>query len=70
MVPDRQGEGIGSALLRDGLERADAQGIPSWLETSKARNAAYYEGFGFVTLADERAPDDGPRIWFMRREPA
>jgi ribosomal protein S18 acetylase RimI-like enzyme len=70
VAPERQGEGIGTALMRDGLATADREGVPSWLETSRADNAAYYERFGFRTVADEHAPGDGPRIWFMRREPA
>ena len=67
VAPERQGEGIGSALMRDGLARSDNQGVASWLETSKARNAVYYEGFGFRTVVDEDAPGGGPHIWFMRR---
>lgn len=69
VVPERQGEGLGSALMRDGLARADSQGVATWLETSKARNAAYYEGFDFRTVVDEDAPGGGPHIWFMRRDP-
>lgn len=70
VAPERQGQGLGGALMRDGLSRADAEGFPVWLETSKATNAAYYEGFGFATMQDEDAPGGGPHIWFMRRDPA
>lgn len=67
--PARQGEGIGSALVRYGVERAEDDGVPAFLETSKARNVPYYERFGFRTAAEEDAPDGGPHIWFMRLDP-
>jgi ribosomal protein S18 acetylase RimI-like enzyme len=70
VAPERQGQGLGSVLMRDGVERADAEGVPIWLETSKANNAAYYERFGFRVAVDEDAPGAGPHIWFMRRDPA
>jgi len=70
VAPNKQGTGLGSALMRDGLERADEARIPVWLETSKARNAALYERFGFEVVADEDAPEGGPHIWFMLRPPA
>jgi ribosomal protein S18 acetylase RimI-like enzyme len=70
VAPERQGEGLGSVLMRDGLTVADRDGVATWLETSTARNAAYYERFGFRTLVEEDAPEGGPHIWFMRREPA
>ena len=69
VAPERQGEGIGTALMHDGLARADRDGVAAWLETSKATNAAYYERFGFRTVVDEDAPGGGPHIWFMRRDP-
>ena len=69
VTPERQGEGLGSALMHDGLARADREGVPTWLETSKSTNADYYEGFGFHTVVDEDAPGGGPHIWFMRRDP-
>ena len=68
--PEHQGEGFGSALMRDGLASVDRDGVPTWLETSRANNVAYYERFGFHTVVDEDAPDGGPHIWFMRRDPA
>ncbi len=70
VAPERQGEGLGTALMHDGLSAADRVGVPSWLETSKSENARYYEAFGFRTVADEDAPGGGPHIWFMRRDPA
>lgn len=70
VVPERQREGLGTALMHDGLARADREGISTWLETSRAANAVYYEGFGFRTVIDEDAPGGGPHIWFMRRDPS
>jgi ribosomal protein S18 acetylase RimI-like enzyme len=70
VAPERQGRGLGTLLLRDGLARADREGVASWLETSRSNNAAYYERFGFGTVVDADAPDGGPHIWFMRRDPA
>jgi ribosomal protein S18 acetylase RimI-like enzyme len=69
VVPERQGQGLGTALMLDGLT-AQGQGVPAWLETSRADNVAYYERFGFRTVEDADAPDRGPHIWFMRRDPA
>ena len=70
VVPEHQGEGIGTALMRDGLARGEDDGAPAWLETSRANNVAYYERFGFNTVVDEDAPGGGPHIWFMRRDPS
>src|SRR5213592_3271679 len=36
--PPAQGRGIGSALLRPGLELCDREGLPAYLESSKERN--------------------------------
>jgi len=70
VAPERQGEGLGSALMRDGLARWNHHRAPTWLETSRVDNVVYYERFGFRTVVDEDAPDGGPHIWFMRRDPA
>jgi GNAT superfamily N-acetyltransferase len=65
--PPQQGRGVGSALLRFGLERADALGVDAFLETAVEANVAYYERFGF-RVVEEGEVDEGPRIWFMRAE--
>jgi GNAT superfamily N-acetyltransferase len=46
--PDRQGRGIGGALVRTGLAGADAAGVPAFLVTSNPRNVPLYEHLGFA----------------------
>lgn len=67
--PEWRGTGIGRALMEHGLDRARADGAPAFLETGTAANVPYYERFGFRAVANEPAPDGGPRIWFMRWDP-
>jgi len=62
---DRQGRGIGSALLADWLSDVDAAGQPAWLETSRARNLPFYRRFGF-RVAEEIALQGVP-VWLMHR---
>jgi len=64
-----RGTGLGRALIDHGLANADADGAPAWLVTSKRRNVTLYERFGFAVDAAELAPEGGPELWFMRREP-
>lgn len=68
-VPDFQGRGIGSALLRDMLWRADAEGMPAYLEATTPGNRALYERHGYVSLGEITLPDGGPTLWRMWREP-
>ena len=67
--PSRQGEGIGGALVRHGIDLAQSDGVPAFLETGKARNVPYYERFGFRIAREDDAPGGGPHIWFMRLDP-
>jgi ribosomal protein S18 acetylase RimI-like enzyme len=66
--PVHQGRGIGSALLRSGLDRADGDRLPAYLEASSARNRALYERHGFV-VTGEIQTGDSPPLWPMWREP-
>ncbi|WP_116209898.1 GNAT family N-acetyltransferase [Streptomyces olivoreticuli] len=67
--PAGQGRGHGAALLRSGLAKADAAGLPAYLESSKPSNLPFYEHFGFTVQDELRLPGDGPTLWPMRREP-
>ncbi|MDX6659024.1 MAG: hypothetical protein QOH62_3817 [Solirubrobacteraceae bacterium] len=68
--PSAQGRGIGSALLRPGLELCDRDGLPAYLESSKERNVAFYARFGFRVTEEVRMPGDGPSVWPMWRDPS
>ncbi|MFE9142378.1 GNAT family N-acetyltransferase [Streptomyces tubercidicus] len=67
--PAAQGQGHGAALLRSGLAKADAMGMPVGLESSKRSNLAFYEHFGFTVRQEVQLPGGGPTLWVMRREP-
>jgi GNAT superfamily N-acetyltransferase len=66
---DRQGQGLGSAMLREVLTRVDANGLPAYLESSNERNLPLYERNGFLVIGELRALGRGPAIWRMWREP-
>jgi GNAT superfamily N-acetyltransferase len=65
----RQGQGIGSALMRPTLQRADSAGLPTYIEASSQRSAALYERLGFLHIDVLELPDGGPPVWLMRRAP-
>ena len=65
--PAAQGRGLGSALVRQGLERADAAGRPVVLLTSNPVNVGFYERHGFEVAAERSLPAAGPPGWAMVR---
>jgi ribosomal protein S18 acetylase RimI-like enzyme len=67
--PERQGTGIGGALMAPGLERCDRDGTPAYLEATSDRNRALYERHGFRAQGGIPLPD-GPTVWRMWRDPA
>jgi GNAT superfamily N-acetyltransferase len=67
--PDRQGDGVGSALIRPGLDLCDREALPAYLETGKERNLAFYGRHGFRVTEEIQLPK-GPPIWLMWRDPA
>jgi GNAT superfamily N-acetyltransferase len=67
--PDRQGQGIGSQLIRPGLDLCDRERLPAYLETGKEANLAFYGRHGFQVLERLDLPK-GPPVWFLWREAA
>jgi ribosomal protein S18 acetylase RimI-like enzyme len=64
--PEHQGEGLGSALLVEGLAHADRAGVPCYLQATTPASVALYERHGFVTSAPLSVLDCPP-LWPMRR---
>lgn len=67
--PEQQGKGIGAALMRPVLAKADAAGLPCYLETMKEKNLAIYQKYGFKVVEEGAMPKGGLYVWFMVREP-
>jgi GNAT superfamily N-acetyltransferase len=64
--PQRQREGLATALLMPILHDADRLGIACYLETSTADNRRFYERRGF-TQATEIVLPGGPPTWWLHR---
>lgn len=69
VAPEAQGLGVGSRLLRAGLDRLDAANQAAYLETGTERNVALYRRHGFEVISEHRARADAPTMWSMWREP-
>ena len=67
--PDRQGRGLGSAMLRPVLARCDAEGIPAYLEATTQRNRDLYARHGFRQTATIEVAGCPP-LYAMLRQPA
>ncbi|MFI8002392.1 GNAT family N-acetyltransferase [Streptomyces sp. NPDC086010] len=67
--PQRQGEGIGEALMSGVLERCDREGVPAYLEASSERSRGLYERLGFRFMGKAVELPEGPLMWPMWREP-
>lgn len=64
--PSAQGTGRGGAVIRAGLERADAERLPVCLETAREENLGLYRRFGFE-VTSEWTVRDSPLVWSMTR---
>lgn len=67
VLPERQGQGIGTRLLRRFCEEVDRAGDGAYLETDKPENVRLYERFSFAVIA--RETPFGVATWFMWRTP-
>ncbi len=64
-----QKQGIGSALLKTMLPVCDREGWAAYLECSNERNLPLYNRHGFRVIGEYDIFRNGPRVWFMLRDP-
>lgn len=64
---EKQGGGIGSALLAPMLHRCDETETAAYLESSKESNLSFYARHGFAVRERIELPE-GPPLWLMWRE--
>lgn len=67
--PDRQGQGLGSALLAHHGTLLDAAGRAAYLVATTARSRDLYLRHGYAVRSLFHLPLAGPPMWGMWREP-
>jgi ribosomal protein S18 acetylase RimI-like enzyme len=67
--PPCQGQGIGGMLMQPVLARAEADGLPCYLETSNERNVPFYRKHGFMAVSEGVVPKTNLSVWAMLRKP-
>jgi GNAT superfamily N-acetyltransferase len=65
--PRSRGQGLGMSLLASNLAVIDAEGVPSYLESSNPANDARYQRHGFRPITRFSAPAGGPVVTGMWR---
>lgn len=69
--PERQRQGLGKALVKPILERADRDGVVCRLETADPNNIPFYTRLGFDVVDTAFSPiPGGPTLTTFRRSPA
>jgi GNAT superfamily N-acetyltransferase len=66
--PDHRGQGLGLGLLAENLKRMDAEGIPTYLESSNPDNNRRYERLGFRQVGEFTTPDGRRTVATMWRD--
>jgi GNAT superfamily N-acetyltransferase len=67
-LPERQGQGLGAAILQPVLRRCDEEGHRAYLESTNPKNRSLYRRHGFVE-AGEIPVAGGPSLMQMWRDP-
>jgi GNAT superfamily N-acetyltransferase len=66
---DHRGKGIGMRLLAENIARFDAEGVPTYLESSNSANNHRSEKLGYRRIADFTTPGDTTTVTAYWREP-
>jgi ribosomal protein S18 acetylase RimI-like enzyme len=67
--PGDRRRGFGRTLLQWGIERADEDGVGTYLETANPDNLPFYRSAGYAQVGLVRV-DDAPSVWALWRGPA
>ena len=68
VASDRRGAGIGRRLLGFGIDRAAADGVGVYLETTNPTNLRFYGAAGFTQVGVVDVPN-APSVWLLWLEP-
>ncbi len=68
-APERQGQGLGGAVLAPVLERCDAEGVLAATDTSTPDNVRFYGRRGFAVVDEWDEPGGAPHVWLLARPP-
>jgi GNAT superfamily N-acetyltransferase len=66
--PGRRGEGLGMGLLAQSLETKDAEGVPSYLESTNPANNKRYERLGYKQIGEFTTPGGEHPVATMWRD--
>jgi len=66
-TPENIGKGIGGKLLKAGLDIADKNAMPVYLECSKKENILFYRKYGFEVIGECTPVKGCPPEWLMLR---
>jgi GNAT superfamily N-acetyltransferase len=64
-----QGRGAGAQAIAPVLDRCDAEGLGSYLESSNSRNLGFYQRLGYQVVWEEKPESDAPLMAGMWRDP-
>lgn len=69
VVPEAQGRGLASRLIRPFLDAADGEDVGSYTETMTPSNVPLYEHYGFRCEVEYNVPGTDLRLWSFYRPP-
>jgi ribosomal protein S18 acetylase RimI-like enzyme len=67
VLPEFQGQGLASTLIRPFLKRADEEHVSVYTETMTPSNVPLYNHYGFQSMEEFKVPKTDLRIWALYR---
>lgn len=67
VLPEAQGQGIASKLIRPFLAQADREGVSAYTETMTPSNVGLYQHYGFQVMEAYRVPAKDLSLWAFFR---